>query len=129
MSTRKLYNALIRTHNITSRKKIVALKKAANSHECYVLLRTSGSPGVMYVEGKLEDNVSSWVSTVQKLRYKDYQLVSRLKSMETDALVASQITKPGVIEVSTLKEFGAIMKERGLFDWWRAAMGYTPRNR
>lgn len=81
----------------------------------------------MYVEGKLEDNVNSWISTVQKLRYKDYQLASRPKSMETDTLVTSQITKPGVIEVSTLKEFGAIMKERGLFDWWRAAMGYIPR--
>lgn len=124
----QLYNALIRTHHITSRKKIAVLKKAAGNHGCYVLLRTGGSPGMMYVEGKQEEDVSSWVSIVQKLRYKDYQLVSRPGPTESDASTLNRTTrKPGLMEVTTVKEFGFIMQERGLLDWWRTAMGYLPR--
>lgn len=59
-----LFNALIRTHHITSRKKVAILKKAASNHECYVLLRSGGSPGIMYVEGS-ERGVEQWVATVQ----------------------------------------------------------------
>ena len=59
-----LHNALIRTHHITSRKKVAKLKQAATFHEVYVLLRYGGAPGVMYVEGKA-DGVNQWVSDVQ----------------------------------------------------------------
>ena len=59
-----LHNALIRTHHITSRKKVAKLKQAATFHDVYVLLRYGGAPGVMYVEGK-EDGVNRWVSDVQ----------------------------------------------------------------
>jgi hypothetical protein len=59
-----LHNALIRTHHITSRKKVAKLKQAATFHDVFVLLRSGGPPGVMYVEGK-EDGVNQWVSDVQ----------------------------------------------------------------
>lgn len=59
-----LHNALIRTHHITSRKKVAKLKQAAIFHDVFVLLRSGGPPGVMYVEGK-EDGVNQWVSDVQ----------------------------------------------------------------
>jgi hypothetical protein len=55
------YIALIRTHHITSRKKVAALKLAAERHGCFALLRSGGSPGIMYVEGS-EEAVRSWVS-------------------------------------------------------------------
>jgi len=59
-----LHNALIRTHHITSRKKVAKLKQAATFHDVFVLLRYGGPPGVMYVEGKAE-GVTQWVSDVQ----------------------------------------------------------------
>lgn len=62
-----LHNALIRTHHITSRKKVAKLKQAATFHDVYVLLRYGGAPGVMYVEGKA-DGVNQWVSDVQVSR-------------------------------------------------------------
>ena len=57
------WNALIRTHHITSRKKVAKLKQACARNAVFVLLRTSGSPGIMYVEGSKE-GVEEWVATV-----------------------------------------------------------------
>ncbi|KAH8695341.1 hypothetical protein BGW36DRAFT_429219 [Talaromyces proteolyticus] len=124
-----LFNALIRTHHITSRKKISALKKAADAYNCYVLLRTGSSPGVMYVESGREEDVNAWVNTVHKLRYKDYQLVAKPgpQSDEGYAKSSAILTDPGLREVDTIKEFGALMKDRGVLDWWRRGMGYTHR--
>jgi hypothetical protein len=73
-----LHNALIRTHHITSRKKVAKLKQAATFHDVYVLLRYGGAPGVMYVEGK-EDGVNRWVSDVQVGRIRWYTKFSQLK--------------------------------------------------
>lgn len=123
-----LFSALIRTHHITSRKKIAALKKAADAHNCFVLLRTGGSPGVMYVEGRREEDVGAWVNTVQRLRYKDYQLVTRPGPRECETPEAGNVeVEPGLREVDTVKEFGSVMKERGCWEWWRKGMGYIPR--
>lgn len=123
-----LFSALIRTHHITSRKKIAALKKAADAHNCFVLLRTGGTPGVMYVEGRREEDVEAWVSTVQRLRYKDYQLVTRPGPREVETPEAGNVeVEPGLREVDTVKEFGSVMKERGCWEWWRKGMGYIPR--
>ena len=80
-----LYNALIRTHHITSRKKVAALKRAADTHQCAVLLRSGGCPGIMYVEGGKEP-VESWVDVVRRLRYKDFQLVTRPGVEEGDGI-------------------------------------------
>lgn len=59
-----LFNALIRTHHITSRKKVAKLKHAARLHNVNALLRSGGAPGIMYVQGH-EQSVRAWVATVQ----------------------------------------------------------------
>ena len=62
--TKVIWNALIRTHHITSRKKVAKVKQAAGDKLVFVLLRSGGSPGIMYVEGSRE-GVEDWVSAVQ----------------------------------------------------------------
>ena len=59
-----LFHALIRTHHITSRKKVAHLRKAASKFDCYALLRSGGCPGIMYCKGG-EESVKEWVGTVQ----------------------------------------------------------------
>lgn len=58
-----LFNALIRTHHITSKKKVAKLKQAAALYDVLALLRSGGPPGIMYVEGG-KDGVQGWVATV-----------------------------------------------------------------
>ncbi len=58
------FHALIRTHHITSRKKVAHLRKAAGKYDVYALLRSGGCPGIMYCKGS-EDGVREWVATVQ----------------------------------------------------------------
>lgn len=57
------WNALIRTHHITSRKKVAKLKQASSNYDVYALIRYGGAPGVMYVEGA-ERGVTDWVDFV-----------------------------------------------------------------
>ncbi|KAK4866305.1 hypothetical protein LT330_008646 [Penicillium expansum] len=136
-----LYNALIRTHHITSRKKVAALKRAADTHQCAVLLRSGGCPGIMYVEGGKEP-VESWVDVVRRLRYKDFQLVTRPGVVKEEGGCGKQGTGDGnrngegkdgkeldlavgLDEVESVKEFGGIMARRGIWNWWRKGMGYA----
>lgn len=58
------WHALVRTHHITSRKKVAKLKSAASHNGVFVLLRSGGSPGLMYVEGA-QAKVDNWISVVQ----------------------------------------------------------------
>lgn len=58
-----MFNALIRTHHITSRKKVAKLKQAADATGIFALLRYGGCPGIMYVEGE-ENRVRQWVEAV-----------------------------------------------------------------
>jgi hypothetical protein len=58
------FHALIRTHHITSRKKVAHLRKATGKYDVYALLRSGGCPGIMYCKGS-EDGVREWVATVQ----------------------------------------------------------------
>jgi len=58
-----MFNALIRTHHITSRKKVTKLKQAADATQVFALLRSGSSPGIMYVEGA-ENGVRQWVDSV-----------------------------------------------------------------
>jgi hypothetical protein len=140
-----LYNALIRTHHITSRKKVAALKRAADTHQCAVLLRSGGCPGIMYVEGVGKDRVEMWVDVVRKLRYKDFQLVTRpgVVDVEKEPWEKSGSEKEdnkmgkdkgssvglgialGLNEVESVKEFGSFMAKRGVWNWWRRGMGYA----
>ncbi|KAJ5260517.1 hypothetical protein N7478_012122 [Penicillium angulare] len=120
------FHALIRTHHITSRKKVAALKRAADTHQCFVLLRSGGCPGIMYVEGRDQTNVESWVTVVRKLRYKDYQLVTRPGAIEAegDAEPLPSLID-GLSEVDSVKEFGELMSKRKVWNWWRKGMGYA----
>lgn len=131
-----LYNALIRTHHITSRKKVAALKRAADLHECFVLLRSGGCPGIMYVEGQDKNQVESWVGEVRKLRYKDFQLVTQPGELACEGVEEKEKQKrknvkmedtyeTGLEEVESVKEFGGRMERKGVWNWWRRGMGYA----
>lgn len=58
-----LYNALIRTHHVTSRKKVGKVKKMAHHELKYLLIRSGGSPGLMYAEGD-EESLQGWIAGV-----------------------------------------------------------------
>jgi len=57
-----IYRVLIKTHHMTSRKKILALTKAAKRLDCSVLIRTGGPPGVMLAEGS---GALEWLDVVR----------------------------------------------------------------
>jgi hypothetical protein len=63
-SSKNLYRALIKTHHMTSRRKIDKLIESAARLQCAVLIRTGGVPGVMYVEGE-QATVEEWVAGVR----------------------------------------------------------------
>ncbi|KAI0837271.1 hypothetical protein F5Y06DRAFT_85679 [Hypoxylon sp. FL0890] len=124
--TANIYTTLIRTHHITSRKKLARVKKAAASYNLQVLIRSGGAPGIMYAEGSDEAAVGSWVNFVQNLRYKDFNCVRKP--------AANQIRGGGPIkvgafeEVTSVAEFGERMEQSGLGGWWRIGMGYEVSN-
>ncbi|KAI1213706.1 uncharacterized protein F4807DRAFT_456253 [Annulohypoxylon truncatum] len=114
--------ALIRTHHITSRKKLARVRKAAALYDLHVLVRSGGSPGIMYAEGPDEAAVNNWVNGVQALRYKDFQCVQKpaAKSIQ----VADRASGGGFEEVASVADFGERMERRGLGSWWKIGMGY-----
>ncbi|MCJ1319790.1 hypothetical protein MMC15_005126 [Xylographa vitiligo] len=109
----EMYHALVRTHHITSRKKVAKLKQAADALGVHVLLRSGGSPGLMYVEGK-EEGVKEWVGVVQRLRYKDYQLAARPAGIEGQESRKAESKGAGLHEVPAVKDFGLRMDEKGI---------------
>ncbi|KAH7355123.1 hypothetical protein BKA65DRAFT_605109 [Rhexocercosporidium sp. MPI-PUGE-AT-0058] len=113
-----LHRILIKTHHMTSRKKILAITKAAKRLSCSVLLKTGGPPGVMIAEGAL---AGDWLEVVRKLRYKDYHLMKR-EEVERRGLDV----EPGEVkELSSMKELGAFLEGSGeMLEWWRVGMGY-----
>ncbi|KAK4242231.1 hypothetical protein C8A03DRAFT_40359 [Achaetomium macrosporum] len=116
------FHALIRTHHITSRKKVAHLRKAAKQFDLYALLRSGGCPGIMYCKGS-EHGVNSFVATVQGLRYKDFKLASRPAPIESDA--GQRREQTGLSEVESVQEFAAAMEKRGLIQWWKRAMDFA----
>ncbi|KAJ5186056.1 hypothetical protein N7472_010896 [Penicillium cf. griseofulvum] len=83
-----------------------------------------GCPGIMYVEGAKE-RVESWVDVVRRLRYKDFQLVTRPGVVEDEGKGKENGNgnekkdgekwdlAVGLDEVESVKEFGGIMAKRG----------------
>jgi hypothetical protein len=142
-SSNTIWNALIRTHHITSRKKVSKLRTAASHHNVFALLRSGGCPGIMYCEGS-EPGVKEWVATVQRLRYKDFQLAIKPAAKQ---IAESQVpsnrgvtsreynAKEDVMgvddrygkldEIESVKEYGMTMERMGLWNWWRKGMGYV----
>ena len=60
------------------------------------------------------------------MRYKDYQLVSRTASVRRENTPdAEQMERTGLFESDTVKDFGSQMQQRGVYAWWRDAMGFT----
>lgn len=63
-----MYRTLIKTHHMTSRKKITAICKAAKKFDCAIYLKTGGHPpGVMIAECEEEgdEGLAGWVDTVK----------------------------------------------------------------
>ena len=64
-----LYRALIKTHHMTSRKKITAIAKAAKKYNCAVYLKTGGHPpGVMIGEcdgEEGESDLKGWIGSIK----------------------------------------------------------------
>ncbi|KAK4191715.1 hypothetical protein QBC35DRAFT_296293 [Podospora australis] len=117
-----LFHALIRTHHITSRKKVAHLRKAAREFDCYALLRSGGCPGIMYCKGT-EQAVKDWVGTVQRLRYKDFHLAYKPVPTETPTNQKQEPT--GLVESESVSDFAAAMEQRGILSWWKKAMGFA----
>ncbi|KAI9052985.1 hypothetical protein LZ554_003256 [Drepanopeziza brunnea f. sp. 'monogermtubi'] len=115
---------LIKTHHMTSRKKILAITKAAQRCSCAVLLKTGRRPpGVMLAEGEGE-GAEAWLEVVRKLRYKDFHLMKRAV-VPRRGLVGIE---PGEVrELTSMRDLGAFLQEEGnaeMYEWWRVHMGY-----
>ncbi|KAL9025858.1 MAG: hypothetical protein Q9180_007580, partial [Flavoplaca navasiana] len=144
-----MYRALIKTHHMTSQKKIQAITKSAKQHSCSVFLKTGKPPGVMIAEGT-EDAVKQWVEGVkvgstrssipfskrinfytrsvraqtqmkQRLRYKDYRLL-RLEAVTMGQLAT---TRGYVTEFGAMKDLSAHLEECEVWEWWAEHMGFT----
>jgi hypothetical protein len=132
-----VFHALIQTHHITSRKKVAHLRKATEKNNCYTLLRSGGTPGIMYCRGS-EEGVREWVAAVQRLRYKDFHLAAKPASIDiphasqTQTQSQTQIqsnepepeTGPGLFETTSVNDFAKAMKKLGISAWWKHAMGF-----
>ncbi|KAL8811110.1 MAG: hypothetical protein Q9223_000883 [Gallowayella weberi] len=120
-----LFRALIKTHHMTSRRKIKALTKSAKHNSVSVILKTGKPPGVMIAEAASEDAVKHWVKSVQRLRYKDYRLL-RLEAV-TQGLKQAQLSRtPGnVQEISSMKDLSAYLSECEMLTWWTEHMGFA----
>ncbi|KAK4147235.1 uncharacterized protein C8A04DRAFT_25039 [Dichotomopilus funicola] len=117
------FHALIRTHHITSRKKVALLRKAAAKYECFALLRSGGCPGIMYCSGS-EGGVRGWVDAVHRLRYKDYQLAQKPAPVPIAAGTVPE-ERSGLFEVPSVQEFAAAMEKRGVAEWWKEGMAFA----
>ncbi|KAL8654935.1 MAG: hypothetical protein Q9210_001210 [Variospora velana] len=107
---------------MTSRRKILAIGKAAKQHACSVMLKTGKPPGVMIAEGDDEAGVKAWVQDVKRLRYKDYRLL-RLEAV--DDRTRLPVDRENVEEFESMKELSASLAACGVLSWWAEHMGFT----
>lgn len=79
---------------------------------------------MMYCQGS-EPGVRDWVADVQRLRYKDFQLVKKPAKKQVEGQTNdSKVSHGKLEEMDTVKEFGAQMESFGLWNWWRVGMGF-----
>ncbi|KAK8064549.1 hypothetical protein PG994_007187 [Apiospora phragmitis] len=128
--SRLLYTALIRTHHITSRKKLQRVKDSALQHGLpFVLVRSGRGPGgMMYAEAPEEGALAAWIKAVHDLRYKDFKCVQKPALQQVLLLGAggqAAAPPPPFKELEKAAEFGCVMEEKGLGDWWRIGMGWN----
>lgn len=126
-TTKRLFVTLIRTHHVTSRKKLQRVKKAAAHFDIpFVLVRYGGSPGLMYAESHEGPNLGSWVSAVKDLRYKDFQCVYKpeLRALDQDSRAAETMMGPtgAFNETESVSSFGQVMESKGLGEWFKIGL-------
>ncbi|KAH8761112.1 hypothetical protein F5883DRAFT_425054 [Diaporthe sp. PMI_573] len=126
-ATKTLFVTLIRTHHVTSRKKLQRVKKAAAHFDIpFVLVRYGGSPGLMYAESHGGANLGSWVSAVKDLRYKDFQCVYKpeMRSlMNGDGPAPTTLVPAGSFnETESVASFGQVMERKGLGEWFKTGL-------
>lgn len=128
-ATKKLFVTLIRTHHVTSRKKLQRVRKAAAHFGVpFVLVRYGGSPGLMYAEGGEASSLGSWVSAVKDLRYKDFQCVYKPEARELPvhdgpAAAAALMMPAGAFnETESVSEFARVMEQKGLGEWFKIGL-------
>lgn len=79
----------------------------------------------MYCQGS-ETGVKEWVASVQRLRYKDFQLVKKPAGKDVEEKEAEDHVAYGKLEeVESVKDFGVSMQRMGVWSWWRKGMGYV----
>ncbi|KUI59634.1 hypothetical protein VP1G_06886 [Cytospora mali] len=122
--SKTLFVALIRTHHVTSRKKLQRVKKAAAHFDVpFVLVRYGGSPGLMYGESSDASSLGSWVSAVKDLRYKDFQCVYKPESKQLeDVPITPPMSSSVFNETESVSEFGQIMDRKGLGEWFKSGL-------
>ncbi|KAK2598644.1 hypothetical protein N8I77_012039 [Diaporthe amygdali] len=123
-TTRTLFVSLIRTHHVTSRKKLQRVKKAAAHFDIpFVLVRYGGSPGLMYAESSEDSNLSSWVSAVKDLRYKDFQCVWKPEARQVNVGSETSTVPSGTFnETESVSSFGQVMDQKGLGEWFKIGL-------
>jgi len=136
-----LFNALIRTHHITSRKKLAKLRVAFTAPEhtglTLAVLHIGASPGMIYIEGRDREAINSWIAVVQGLQYKYFTIISKTDvaidrctvgvNIEKRLEAAPESLDMGFREVNSISNFGKFMKARGLKEWWLQAMGWDKK--
>ncbi|TGO65720.1 hypothetical protein BCON_0001g00340 [Botryotinia convoluta] len=115
-----LARILIKTHHMTSVKKIEKITKSAKKLDCAVLLKTGRPPGVMLAEGETE-KAEQWLDVVKNLRYKNFEL---MKKEEVDGR-RLDVPAGKVKQLESLKDYGIeVGKDEELRKWWRLHMGF-----
>ncbi|CAH0020519.1 unnamed protein product [Clonostachys rhizophaga] len=141
-----IFNCLIRTHHITSRKKLQRVRRAASQLNVdWLLVRSGGCPGIMFAESRDAAGLEEWLATVHALRYKDFRCVAKPApscgiivtdegakkkrqgaGRPSDDTVTGNLLATGFYETESVAEFGKELGKRGLASWWKKAMGYSP---
>lgn len=115
---------LIRTHHVTSRKKLQRVKKAAAHFDIpFVLVRYGGSPGLMYAESEEGSSLGAWVSAVKDLRYKDFQCVYKPEAKRlNDGVDTTPMPAGAFNETESVSSFGEVMDRKGLGEWFKIGL-------
>lgn len=124
-ATKTLFVTLIRTHHVTSRKKLQRVKKAAAHFDIpFVLVRYGGSPGLMYAESSDGSCLGSWVSAVKDLRYKDFQCVYKpeMRQLNEDGPAPTPVPAGAFNETESVSAFGQVMDHKGLGEWFKIGL-------
>jgi len=122
---RAVFNTLIRTHHISSRKKLSRVRKAAENHGVAQVLFHYGKPGLMYAEAGSLSAVTGWIADVHALRYKDYHCAIKPAECVVNLDSAFAAHQP-FQEVGSIAEFATHMESKALTHWWRQGMNYSP---